>query len=186
MINSGGFRVQPEEIEEILLKLNEVDECKVIGLTDPILTEKMVACIKPKDNVVVDELVIYKFLRENLEPEKVPQEMFVIDSFPRGISGKIQIEELKKIVIEKHAAPIAKAEGVLETIITNAATVFKVKHTDITEMSSTRTVSGWDSLNHLALITRLEEVFDVKFSTSDAMVMTSIRAIRNVIQKKIQ
>ena len=186
MINSGGFRVQPEEIEELLLKLNEVDECKVIGLTDPILTEKMIACIKPKDNVVVDELVIYKFLRENLEPEKVPQDTFVIDSFPRGISGKIQIEELKKIVIKKHAAPIAKSEGVLETIVKNAATIFKVKHTDITEMSSTRTVSGWDSLNHLALITRLEQVFDIKFSTSDAMVMTSIRAIRNVIQKKLQ
>ena len=75
MINSGGFRVQPEEIEELLLKVKEVDECKVIGLHDPILTEKMIACIKPKENVVLDELSLYKFLRENLEPEKVPQEM---------------------------------------------------------------------------------------------------------------
>ncbi len=75
MINSGGFRVQPEEIEELLLKVKEVDECKVIGLHDPILTEKMIACIKPKENVVLDELSLYKYLRENLEPEKVPQEM---------------------------------------------------------------------------------------------------------------
>jgi acyl-CoA synthetase (AMP-forming)/AMP-acid ligase II len=30
MINSGGFRVQPEEIEEIILQTNEVDECKIM------------------------------------------------------------------------------------------------------------------------------------------------------------
>ena len=101
MINSGGFRVQPEEIEELLLKLKEVDECKVIGLPDPILTEKMIACIKLKDNAALNELTLYKYLRENLEPEKVPQEMCFIDTFPRGISGKIQVEELKKIVTAK-------------------------------------------------------------------------------------
>ena len=133
MINSGGFRVQPEEIEELLLKVKEVDECKVIGLHDPILTEKMIACIKPKDNVVLDELMLYKYLRENLEPEKVPQEMCFIDSFPRGISGKVQVEELKKIVTQKHAAPIAKSEGVLDTVMKNAASIFKVEHKDINE-----------------------------------------------------
>lgn len=186
MINSGGFRVQPEEIEELLLKLKEVDECKVIGLPDPILTEKMIACIKPKENADLTELVLYKFLRENLEPEKVPQEMYFIDAFPRGISGKIQVEELKKIVSQKNAAPISKSGGVLDTVIKNAASIFKVEHKDINEMSSTRTVSGWDSLNHLALINRLEQVFDLKFSTSDIMVMTSISSIQNVIHKKLK
>jgi acyl-coenzyme A synthetase/AMP-(fatty) acid ligase/acyl carrier protein len=186
MINSGGFRVQPEEIEELLLKVKEVDECKVIGLPDPILTEKMIACIKPKDNVELTDLMLYKYLRENLEPEKVPQEMCFIDSFPRGISGKVQVEELKKIVTQKNSAPIAKSEGVLDTVIKNAASIFKVAHNDISETSSTRTVSGWDSLNHLALINRLEQVFEIKFSTSDIMVMTSISSIQNVIHKKLK
>ncbi|HZB14428.1 MAG TPA: phosphopantetheine-binding protein, partial [Chryseolinea sp.] len=159
---------------------------KVIGLPDPILTEKMIACIKPKDNVELTDLMLYKYLRENLEPEKVPQEMCFIDSFPRGISGKVQVEELKKIVTQKNSAPIAKSEGVLDTVIKNAASIFKVAHKDINETSSTRTVSGWDSLNHLALINRLEQVFDVKFSTSDIMVMTSISSIQNVIHKKLR
>ena len=62
----------------------------------------------------------------------------------------------------------------------------KLTHKDINELSSTRTVSGWDSLNHLALITRLEQVFNIKFSTSDIMVMTSISSIQNVIHKKLR
>ena len=186
MINSGGFRVQPEEVEEILLKVNEVDECKVIGLHDSILTEKMIACIKLKDNASLSELALYKFLRENLEPEKVPHEIHFIDSFPRGISGKVQVEELKKIVSQKQAAPIAKSEGVLDTVIKNAADIFKVESKEINELSSTRTVPGWDSLNHLALIVRLEQVFNIKLSTSDIMAMTSINSIQNIINKKLK
>jgi len=186
MINAGGFRVQPEEVEEILLKMEEMDECKVIGMPDPILTEKMIACVKLKDKVVMDELTLYKYLRENLEPEKVPQELCFIDTFPRGISGKIQVEELKKIVTAKHAVPITKSEGVLDTVVKIAASIFKVEHRALNEQSSTRTVSGWDSLNHLALITKLEQVFNVKFTTSDIMVMTSISSIQNVIHKKLR
>ena len=186
MINSGGFRVQPEEIEEIMLNVNEVDECKVIGLPDPILTEKMIACIKPKADAVLNDVVLYKFLRENLEPEKVPHQIYFIDAFPRGISGKIQVEELKKIIAQKQLAPLGKSEGTLDTVIKNAASIFRVDHKDINEQSSSSTVSGWDSLNHLALITRLEQVFNITFSTSDIMVMTSINAIQNVINKKLK
>lgn len=186
MINSGGFSVQPEEIEEIILKVNEVDECKVIGLPDPILTEKMIACIKTKDNVILNDLILYKFLRENLEPEKVPHQIYFIDVFPRGISGKIQVEELKKIIAQKQVAPLAKSEGTLDTVIKNAADIFRVEYKDINELSSSRNVPGWDSLNHLALITRLEQVFNIKFSTSDTMVMNSIHSIQNTINKKLK
>ncbi|MGC3944202.1 MAG: AMP-binding protein [Chryseolinea sp.] len=186
MINAGGFRVQPEEIEELLLKVPEVDECKVIGLPDPILTEKMIACVKRRDSVELSELTLYKLFRENLEPEKVPQEVFFIDSFPRGISGKVQVEELKKIVAQSQLVTVDTGQGVLNTIIQLAATVFKVATADITSKSSTRTVSGWDSLNHLELITRLEQVFKLKFSTSDVMGMTSIESIQSVVTRKLQ
>lgn len=186
MINSGGFRVQPEEVEETMLQVPEIDECKVIGLYDSILTEKIVACIKVKENAVLNDLSLYKFLRENLEPEKVPHEIHFIDSFPRGISGKIKVEELKQIITQKQVVPVAKSEGVLDTVIQNAADVFRVGHHEINELSSTRNVPGWDSLNHLALINRLEQVFNVKFSTSDTMVMTTINAIHNVVNKKLK
>jgi long-chain acyl-CoA synthetase len=186
MINSGGFAVQPEEIEEIILKIPGVDECKVIGLYDSILTEKIVACIKIKEHAEVTDLTLYKFLRENLEPEKVPSEIHFIDNFPRGISGKIQVEELKKIIIEKQPVQVDKSGTVLETVIKNAAHVFKVNYKELNEQSSTRNVAGWDSLNHLALINRLEQVFNIKFSTSDTMVMNTIQSIHTVVNKRLK
>lgn len=186
MINSGGFAVQPEEIEEIMLSVPEIDECKVIGMHDNILTEKIVACIKVKEHAEVTDLALYKFLRENLEPEKVPNEIHFIDTFPRGISGKIQVEELKKIIIAKQPVQVDKSEDILETVIKNAAGVFKVGYKELNEQSSTRNVPGWDSLNHLALITTLEQVFNIKFSTSDTMVMNTIQSIHTVVNKKLR
>jgi len=185
MINSGGFRVQPEEVEETMLQVREVDECKVFGSYDSILQEKIVACIKVKENTSLTDLTFYKFLRENLEPEKVPHEIHFIDQFPRGISGKVQVEELKKIVAQKQVVVVGKNEGVLDTVIKNAADVFRVGYDEINEASSSRNVPGWDSLNHLALINRLEQVFKIKFSTSDAMVMNTISSIQNVVHKKL-
>jgi acyl carrier protein len=81
---------------------------------------------------------------------------------------------------------VDKSEDILDTVIKNAADVFRVSHTELSEHSSTRNVAGWDSLNHLALINRLEQVFNVKFSTSDTMVMNNIQSIHTVVNKKLK
>jgi acyl-CoA synthetase (AMP-forming)/AMP-acid ligase II/acyl carrier protein len=184
MINSGGFRIQPEEIEEIILKANEVDECKVIGSPDTILTEKIVAFIKPKNIGQSDELNLYKFLRENLEQEKVPHEIYFLDELPKGISGKIQVDQLRNIILEKHRKPSEKGEATIQTIIQTAATIFRIDSKDIDELSSSSSLSGWDSLNNLIFITELEDLFNVQFSTSEIMAMNSIRSINAMIAKK--
>jgi acyl-coenzyme A synthetase/AMP-(fatty) acid ligase/acyl carrier protein len=186
MINSGGFRVQPEEIEEIILQTNQVDECKVIGIYDALLTEKMVACVSLKNNIQLDEIQLYKFLRENLEQEKVPHEIYFLEELPKGISGKIQVEQLKKIILENHKKPSESGETTLEIIIQTAALTFKIDSNDITELSSSSTLSGWDSLNNLIFVTELEDHFNIHFSTSEIMAMTSIRSIYNMIAKKIK
>lgn len=186
MINSGGFRIQPEEIEEIILKTNEVDACKVIGIYDAILTEKIVACIQIKENSTLNEVELYKYLRENLEQEKVPHNIYFLDDLPRGISGKVQVDALKNIILEKHQQTTQKGAATLETIIQTAANTFKIDSKDINELSSSSTLSGWDSLNNLIFITELEELFNIQFATSEIMAMTSIRSIHAMVAKKIK
>jgi long-chain acyl-CoA synthetase len=185
MINSGGFRTQPEEVEEIIQKITGIDECKVIGMPDTILTEKIVACIKLKDSVQLSDLLIYEYLRDRLEPEKVPHEIHFLDDLPKGISGKVQIDQVKKILIEKFKKPLEQAQTKIETIMKVAATVFKVDVSDIDESSSASTLSGWDSLNNLIFITELEELFNIQFSTADIMTMNNIRSINAVVTKKL-
>jgi acyl-coenzyme A synthetase/AMP-(fatty) acid ligase len=59
----------------------------------------MVACISLKNNSQLNDIQLYKYLRENLEQEKVPPK-FTFLKLPKGISGKIQVEQLKKIILE--------------------------------------------------------------------------------------
>ncbi len=186
MINSGGFRIQPEEIEEIILKTNQVDACKVIGIYDAIVTEKIVACIQTKENSSINEVELYKYLRDNLEQEKVPHNIYFLDNLPRGISGKVQVDALKNIILEKHQKTTQKSAATLETIIETAANIFKIDSKDISESSSSSTLSGWDSLNNLIFITELEELFQIQFNTSEIMAMTSIRSIHVMVAKKIK
>lgn len=45
-------------------------------------------------------------------------------------------------------------------------------------------VPGWDSLAHVKLISALEAEFDTKFSVRDVMKMTTVGAIRQVVQAR--
>lgn len=186
MINSGGFRIQPEEIEEIILNTNEVHACKVIGIYDAVLTEKIIACIQLNEGSTLNEIQLYKYLRQNLEQEKVPHDIYFVADLPRGISGKIQVDQLKKNIEQQLRKPIENSAETLETIIQTAATTFKIDSNDINEASSSNSLSGWDSLNNLIFITTLEEIFSIQFTTSEIMSMTSIRSIHAMISKKIK
>jgi len=186
MINSGGFRIQPEEIEEIILNTNEVDACKVMGIYDPILTEKMVACIQLKENSSLNDVLLYKYLRENLEQEKVPHDIYFLDDLPRGISGKVQVTELKNIIENQQKKTSEVGEASLQTIIQTAAATFKIEVKDIHELSSSGTLSGWDSMNNLIFITAIEEHFTIQFTTSEIMAMNNIRSIHKMVVKKIK
>ncbi len=185
MINSGGFRIQPEEIEEVLMRMPEIEFCKVIGVEDSILIEKMLAFVQLKDHQSMDETDCFKFLRSNLEPEKIPSQIYFVSDFERGLSGKIMIDPIKKLVSQNQFSDVNKFGSNLETIIQIAAQTFKVKKEEITALSSSSNLAGWDSLNNFIFITGLEEQFKIQFTTAEIMSMKNIQNIDTILSKKL-
>ena len=61
--------------------------------------------------------------------------------------------------------------------------VFKINPLEISDTSSRNTIEQWDSMGHLALITALEEQFQVSISITDAMEMANIRKIKDVLKE---
>ncbi len=186
MINAGGFRIQPEEIEEVILTMEGVDACKVIGVPDPILIEKIIAFLKVDRIIVKDEVVCYKFLRALLEPEKVPSQIIFVDDFQRGISGKIMIEPLKNLALQTKTLTETSIGSNLEILFQIAANVFKVKPEEVSATSSSINLAGWDSMNNFIYITTIEERFKVQFSTSEIMSMKNIQDIDRIITMKLK
>lgn len=103
LINRGGEKIFPREVEEWLLTHPGVADCAVVGRPHPLLGEEPVAFIVPVDGTtsVADELTTW--VPEHLSRFKCPAEYFVVNSLPKGATGKISRLELRKRVTEKGA-----------------------------------------------------------------------------------
>jgi amino acid adenylation domain-containing protein len=97
MVNVGGLKVYPSEVENILYQHPAVAEVAVYGVPEPLLGEQVIASIIPKSGVLVPAEEIVAFCRQNLADFKVPSLVELVDSLPKGRTGKI----LKKVLREQ-------------------------------------------------------------------------------------
>lgn len=93
MINVGGKKVNPAEVEEKLLLCPGIADCACIAAPDPVMGEVVKACIVESSNTNDED--IKAFLSKLLENYKVPAVIERVDEVPRTSSGKIQRLKLK-------------------------------------------------------------------------------------------
>lgn len=89
VINSGGVKIHPEEIEPIIAQVIG-QEAYIGGVTDPTLGSKVVGFTEKE----VGESDI-EILRDRLPKYALPKEWRVVDTFPRTANGKILRRKLR-------------------------------------------------------------------------------------------
>ncbi|MBP3499782.1 MAG: acyl--CoA ligase [Akkermansia sp.] len=97
LINVGGKKVSPDEVEHILNQISGVRESACIAETDPegILGEVVKAYIVKNEEVELTVSEIQQHVKAHLEPHKVPRIIeFRTAPIPRTESGKIQRQKL--------------------------------------------------------------------------------------------
>ncbi len=96
IIKSGGNRISPKEIENIIIQIPNVIEAAVIGTPDDILGEAIKAFVVLNNEVLkVDEKYIIDYCKDNLPSYKVPKYVMFLDGLPKNSSGKVMIGDLK-------------------------------------------------------------------------------------------
>jgi acyl-CoA synthetase (AMP-forming)/AMP-acid ligase II len=100
VINRGGEKIYPREIEEILLAQPGVRSAAVIGMTDEVLGERPVAYVVPEGGAVADEIeeLLRAACAQRLPRHKQPSEFWLVDEMPLGPTGKISRRLLKESV----------------------------------------------------------------------------------------
>ena len=88
MINRGGEKIAPREIDEVLLQHPAVGEAVAFGAPHEAWGEEVVAAVVLKGEATEKELIA--FAREHLADYKVPKKLFIVESIPRTATGKIQ------------------------------------------------------------------------------------------------
>jgi len=87
IINSGGVKVDPQFVEEAILRTGEVNECLVMGKSDEKWGQRIVAYVTP---VGVDTEKLKSLLAEKLDGASTPKEFFAADQLPLNELGKPQ------------------------------------------------------------------------------------------------
>lgn len=98
MINHGGEKVAPVEVESILSKLDLVADIAVIGLPDDLYGEAVVAVIISKTPAVSEFTqmkAVIDFAKNNLATFEQPTQVYFVDKFPRNPTGKVSRAQLK-------------------------------------------------------------------------------------------
>jgi amino acid adenylation domain-containing protein len=89
LIKSGGEKVVPREIEDVLHSATGVHDAVVIGVPDRLLGHAVHAHVSRHEGVELDEVVLRRYCAERLEDYKIPRRVFVHDELPRTSNGKL-------------------------------------------------------------------------------------------------
>ncbi len=94
MVNVSGFKVFPNEVEDVIVQHPGVLEAAVIGVADP-HTGQGVKLFVVKRDPALTEAELTKFARERLAGYKVPKIIVFVDALPKSNVGKIIRKDLK-------------------------------------------------------------------------------------------
>jgi acyl-CoA synthetase (AMP-forming)/AMP-acid ligase II len=103
MINRGGKKFFPREVEEILYTHPSVLHAAIVGVPDPRLGERNCLCVIPREGKRVSLPEMVAFLRDGVATYKLPEELEIFEEFPFTPTGKIQRHALTRQVLERRA-----------------------------------------------------------------------------------
>jgi non-ribosomal peptide synthetase component E (peptide arylation enzyme) len=105
IINRGGKKFFPREVEEILYTHPLVMHAAMIGLPDARLGERNCLCVVPKGGAAPTLEEFIAFLRDQVADYKLPESVEQFRELPMTGSGKIQRHVLRELVIKRREMP---------------------------------------------------------------------------------
>ncbi len=90
MIKSGGQRISPKEIEEVISELDGVAEVGVVGIDDEMLGQIIKAFIVRKPDIPLEAKTIQAHCLKNLASYKIPKHIEFTNDLPKTASGKLR------------------------------------------------------------------------------------------------
>ncbi|KAK3141105.1 hypothetical protein QOZ80_4BG0329630 [Eleusine coracana subsp. coracana] len=88
LINRGGEKISPIEVDAVLLDHPQVKQAVSFGVPDNKYGEEINCAVIPRGALGEDEVLSH--CRKNLAAFKVPKKVFITDDLPKTATGKIQ------------------------------------------------------------------------------------------------
>jgi len=190
IINRGGEKISPREVDEVLLDHPAVTQAVTFAMPDPSLGEDVAAAVVVNDTGVT-ESELRQFTNIRLSYFKVPRRIVILDEIPKGPTGKLQriglAEKLGLITQDDQAVSaqvkfVAARNPVEEALATIWIEVLDVEgigvHNRFLDL-------GGDSLLASQLISRLRETLDLEINLIDFFDAPTIAEQALIVQRMI-
>jgi acyl-coenzyme A synthetase/AMP-(fatty) acid ligase len=96
MMNAGGFRVSPLEVENVLLQHPGIAEAGVREWRVSDTASIIAAFLVPKEGAAVNEETVMAFVRDRLAAYKCPKQIWFVPALPRTANGKLNRKALER------------------------------------------------------------------------------------------
>ncbi len=100
-INTGGEKVYPEEVEEVLKRHPSVADAAVVGVPDDRFGQAITALVEAHAGDAVDEAVLIAHVKDQIAHYKAPKRVLPIDSVGRAANGKLDYKRLTATALER-------------------------------------------------------------------------------------
>jgi acyl-CoA synthetase (AMP-forming)/AMP-acid ligase II len=89
LINRGGEKISPLEVDDVLSEHPAVGQCLTFAMPHKMLGEEVAAAVVLREGATADELTLRDFAAARLAAFKVPRRIVFLDEIPKGATGKL-------------------------------------------------------------------------------------------------
>ena len=98
VINTGGEKVYPEEVEEAVKRVAGVRDCLVVGVDDDKFGQAVTAVVSCEEGTTLDESTVIAEVKTQLAGFKAPKKVVFVSQIPRAPNGKADYKAAKLAV----------------------------------------------------------------------------------------
>jgi acyl-CoA synthetase (AMP-forming)/AMP-acid ligase II/thioesterase domain-containing protein/acyl carrier protein len=184
IINHGGEKISPPEIEKVLLAYPGIDECAVFGVPHPTLGQEIAAVVVPFAGFHVSEAQLLDFASAGLAPSHTPRRILIRSEIPKGPGGKIQRrtlhEELRLKAHPSQPLPESRpADAIEQGLMEIWSEVLGVRPASVTDDFF---LLGGDSLLAVLLLDEIEHAFGTRLLPDVLLHGSTIEGLASAIK----
>ncbi len=190
IINRGGEKISPLEIDEILLTHPAVKQAVTFPVPHPTLGEDVAAAIVLRDSQKVSAQELRLYAAANLADFKVPRQIVFVEEIPKGPTGKIQRNGLaEKLKPELEALRIRRSNDTPVLAAPLEAGILsiwqEVLGVDQIGIQDDFLAMGGDSIQASIILLTINERYGTDFTLGDFFSTPTISGLAETIHGKI-
>ncbi len=190
IINRGGEKVSPREVDATLLRHPAVKQAATFAIPHPTLGEDVAAAVVLQAGQTVSMQELRQFAASHLTDYKIPRQIVFLKEIPKNALGKIQrtglagklkaeLESLRGREAGQESGPRTESESAIQLIWQEVLNVQVGIHDDFL-------VLGGDSLRAARILLQINERFDTDLQIGDIFDAPTVASMAAIVQSQME